>query len=251
MASEHREKLDDFVNPEKLQGDFSWLVTISDEEMTIAAEAIAHDRAQFVVNAVAAELNQRRDDLCEIRSLLGSRLNLIDADLSLIDASLTNPNHKERELLRKRIEWFEYKGKRGRFINSLVDEEPFVLWLKPTSKDQTPGLIDWVTEYKAEIIDRYGIHASNFTRAAKNLPKAGHPEDWVYRMEDGAAEIIKSDSPASGEIGLRIDDPRKFIKAAFDLPGFGVHSAVALLCIADMQRQQKESQVSTTTMLDE
>lgn len=231
-----------YVDRQNIAGSFD-NSRLSPEEVDAAAGAIQVTRAQFVVDSIAVELDQRREVLLMDREEAVRQLARIDAQLAQFDPNAVPPVQKGDALLDSGPE--RYRKLLGANMNqrdlykALENEPPFMLWLskKLIFSELSPpySLKEWIHLHMGDIKEIYGDKSMVFTRAANSL-------SWYLRhntkalQEEGLISSITTDE--AGNERLVIDNPNEFMKRALCATNFGVKSAIATLAIADMQRQE-------------
>jgi hypothetical protein len=236
MQDEKLGKFEQFIDIEAIRQPLSEVLPA--DEVDIVVRAIQKDHAQFVVDAIVSELNQRVSDLYARRNDLKAEVAHTDKIISLIESTLGMPESKSRVILSSRADLFRINGWTDEWDDCLRKEPPFVLWLEPVRHSEYlhhPTLWSWVRSHSDEIKQKFGSYSTAFTRAARCLERVPLDEWGEGR---GISGIINHENEQINYIGIVVGDTRKFIGEALDISQFGYKSAAAVLCIADMQREE-------------
>lgn len=239
---ENRAVIDEFVDRDSVKGSFEFLCEDLDhDEMALAIDVVVQSRAQFVIDAVLSELVARKRALLTQRTTIEDEARELTSQVNEINRVMGFSHTDEREGLdqraKDRSKWFDSKIKEPQFMRDIEENEPsFVLWFQLAGIHRKPVLTPWVHDHYDELREKYGKHVGNFERATNCLARAS-VETWT---SDGVGEVIISDED-SIEVGIVIDNPYQFINRALCITNFGLKSAVALMCIADMQRAERQA----------
>ncbi len=185
-------------------------------------------RAQFVVDSIAEQLAARR-------SLLLYEAEEIQTFLDTHTLPSSEPEASDRPTLQTRIEQLQVKSveEAMRHINK---EPPFVLWFESNEYGLT--LHKWIDRNRHLLIQTFGRQTSAFTRAASALSRALHdPSQLGHEIADGKISGVRRVGP---DTGIVIGRPSAFFERAQSYTNYGAKSMIATLCIADLQRTERE-----------
>lgn len=237
---------------------------LDDEEAQLIRNEVTRSRASWVVNAVAAELDNRREGLCSRRDALVEELHSIDLGIAEIDGIITPaasnirlpkgsyehiPNAQPALEIFSRYKNLEKKDA----IARLADENPFSLTIYNMEAELIPNGtvitghgVRW-NEANEHIIDTlFGVEEkSNFTRAMnhisshlvddellKSLANKGVISDAVVCAPYRRSDITRLAS-------VQVEKPQEFIQYVLNhVRNFGMKSVGPLLAIAELQKSQ-------------
>ena len=251
VSGEKADLLYGFVDPDVISEDLGFDPTSLTPDQDTAVLSVMQSRAQFVVNGIAAELRTREHDILEkivekTVAIHGLKEEVEKLQETLVELRGTSvrfgdsvPDPEERTVHRERQ--FEQIARNRRYETALrlaKDESPFTLVL--SERQGQRSLSAWVENFGYAIDEgyesKYNVRASA-TRAANCLDRIqiGTPTqlDWLA----GRAAVAGYEVHASGTL-VHVQDPVSFFGFMKDIPNFGPQSAIAVLCIADMQREQ-------------
>lgn len=127
----------------------------------------------------------------------------------------------------------------------LENEPPFILWFDRDKSFSYPyWLRSWIERNQPVLKAQYGDGVRAMNRAANCLARGLNTviDRWTKK---GAVSETIVDPEDETRTGLVINDPMKFFDEALAITNFGVKSAIATLCIADMQRLEMKSRGSS------
>lgn len=234
MATEDVDKLRRFVDLEAASLDTSeeWPTERTGQaavDLMLESERVA--RMQFVADSIAGELAVRRS------------MFLVEATAiqAILDTHPTPrpypPKGLERPSIETRLQQFEYVQNYEDALDLAGREPAFTLWFEPYEHGFT--LLNWVERSRSMVASTCGRHASMISRSARTLTYGyGLPHYFRDLIRRGVISNVLPD----GELtGLVVANPVAFFEDAEGITNFGAKSVVATLCIADMQRGEREA----------
>lgn len=206
----------------------------------------ALDEYFTVEEPVAPAPDLDEDDIAE--SLVGD--SMIDEHM-VMDARLND--QRPRTIDRKRLlqkgsgvdargEPLTSKGHLAAVNEMVVNEPPITLWFGKT----TFGEVDytgWLSTRREAVEKRYGEGlASQFHNMLANLKRIFDPSNFHFGDEEPIMQLIHEQD----RMGVVVLDTHRFMRrlGSFD---FGPKRKVALLCVADMQREEAIAALDTDT----
>lgn len=246
-----REIIDQYIAIEPIQADIG-TDYITEEESHTAALNTQRGRAQYVVDKAAGMLLTRKASLVDDSRELKLWQQEVDDAIEEIDAAfLLSEKHKTKHasLPEKRRELVKASlyGEWDTFLQIMDDEPPFVLTTK-----YGPGMWRWINDRGKIFEDVYDLKGGTCTRAFSELLTAmrqigGSLEaDAIItiQLEDGSPQQIK------------VLQPKRFFEQLAANRGgrvgnrytMGPRLASAILCIADVQQEERE--IAKTTAVN-
>lgn len=216
---------------------------LPEEEVNRALATIQHDRAQFVVDAAAGVLLARKVNLMNDSRELQVWQQEVHAEIEEIDTAILTPQksraekstlpEKRKELLRSTT------GGWDSFLERMYVEPPFVF-----SFEYGVGIWRWVDARGDIFEDVYGLYRGTCTRACSELHTA-----MAQIGESLETQQIITLKLADGDLKrIEVLQPGHFFEQlALNSAGrvsnrytMGPKLATAILCVADVQAQERE-----------
>lgn len=212
---------------------------IEGSELDAAASAIQKERAQWVVDNIAAEMCRRVVVLTDRKNALTTELTQVENDLELIHDSLFLPMPKDKtpvsvqERLMQYDQQLSYNGE----LYFAEKQDPFTIQLSLSRYlEQEPRLREWLGKHQAEIDTVYGVNIRKHMEKTSRIIDREFarisftPETSVYEIWGNLIERTPN-----GEYRLRVEDTKIFFDELLSTRNFGHKSMIALLCLADYQ----------------
>ena len=249
--SEPGEKIEAFVSADSIKAELEPSV-LDGQELDAAVAAIQHTRARWVVDNIAAELGNRAVLLREEQAVHENRISEIITDLAFIKDTLRLPDSPTEDALPAQVQQRreQYTKKLGyyKWLEALSAEPSFTLYLPPfglEGYDRYPELVLWVEDHKTELLDTYGSTIKRqIVRTAFNLDNT--LLDYHHLSTEASSESIPGsslvvDPDQEGGRILSVEDTRSFFGSLMENDWFSYKSAIALLCVADFQTEQRQA----------
>ena len=212
---------------------------LSQAECHIARKAVEHDRAQWVVDSIALELDSRRQALADRKLTLTSELELIDEDLAIID-KIREPK-KEQNITAELIELYDAKVEYRTFKDIAKDQPPFGLKMQYDKhrsdmlKRPAYSVHKWAESNRTALQQMYG------KRITASIFRSAHAIDRNFSWEDHNDYPAMQEAVIQRELGdnaeLVVNDPSMFFGYLFDgRDHFSHKTLVATLCLAEFQK---------------
>lgn len=212
-----------------------------------AIRGIQTERAQLVVDTLAQELADRKQRLLGAKEELIVQLAGVETELAEFDANVNSATTL--------VNYLEIVPTvlRSEFLAATEKLPPFTLEI-PT-REGYPGqlsLVDWVKDRTDKLKDLYGDSSQvSFTRAANVLLRNWWSPVVLNTLRDRSVisehEPIEQDGQVIGQ-RLIVNSPAAFLRGASGLTNMGQKSALALVCIADVQALERAEQAATASV---
>jgi hypothetical protein len=230
--SEYGELINQYIAKETIVSSLS-AAGLTEAELDVASGAIQKERAQWVVNGIAAELGQRAIGLTAKKESLTDELRQVQDGLDIISSTFNFKSQlREGALTSDNLvglydKQLSYESER----RIMQDQGPFNLRLASDARN-IPSLNRWVERARLELESTYGSHIKrSMSRAATVVDRA--VLDSASRLSDVQDAVVLEE--LHGEPTLRINDPEKVLSDLFDERNFGHKSLIGLLCLAHFQ----------------
>lgn len=227
-------------------------------ETEVAVEAIVTSRAQFVVDAVTAELRVRGEQLHARRAGLQGELSLVDEEIEIVNLALgtqsansgkTPGDLSEAEAWVMREEhdglWRDFAkiDDEDQFINAISKHPQLYLRLDRSGK-VTPFDWNYMGRRRLVVTTRFPEARHTVTKAYGLLSRHSPLTVMADESTQDQWGIVQEQSadPGSKLAGsVKIEDPARFFVEAFKIAGFGISCAKAVLAVAYIQAEESRS----------
>jgi hypothetical protein len=209
-------------------------VGLTEDEAETAAHTIARHRAKFVVDSITQELMNRAVSLLDLRDQLESELTNTNEELAIIATSLGDESLSPAEQI---VEEDDLEAcKNWPDLRQAAEKRGTVtLWfdtgLSGSEPERWCDLNGWVDEHKNVIKARYGDRLHMFSRAAGIV-------DLRVSIDLNSLNTHEYvDDSERMWVGVSTEDFVGFCRQ-YSRKNFGVGCGIALLRIADMQKDE-------------
>ena len=231
------------------------LLALPEVAFTPAIEAIEADWRNTVNNALIENIQSKRngyvylltkkekelEELNRQTAALKEEISENDDRIAMIDVALGAREPKEEPTIFDELSDWESIDRRFK-----SEELPHIIWLKKNKFNDNANLIDWVRDNGEQIAQKYGQKRKGIFGRAGLLMSTHKLHKWgsIYGVET-------LESPGDNqEIGVVVRNYNRFVDALLGTNQLGVKSVIAIFCIAEMQREEREA-AGTQEAIDE